>query len=207
MSKVCVICCAVVLLCSCAAQQEMSEKNTDKAVRKISRFVVLPTEIPVDADRKFSSSEAGNLRKGALYIDSVLADELKTVQGAQILNAVQMDGFSTKVTGNRLDMIRDIGQKLHCEAVLMTVLNRYHQREGGDYAADNPASASFLLQLVRVEDGQVIWQGNFDETQETLLSNLFSFGKARDRGFKWVSVEELVRQGVHERLASCPYIN
>ena len=62
------------------------------------------------------------------------------------------------------------------------------------------------MELVRVDDGKVIWNGSFDETQESLLSNLLSFGKAQSRGFKWVTVEELVRQGVHERFAECPYM-
>lgn len=204
--KVFLFYCAVLILSSCATQQEAPEKNSDRAVGKIGSFVVLPTEIPVDADRKLSSSEADSLGRGAQYIDSVLVDELKSVQGARFLNANQVEGFSPDMSGNRLDLIKKICQKLRCDAVLITVVNRYHQREGGDYAADNPASAAFSLQLVRADDGQVIWRGNFDETQESLLSNLFSFSKAQNRGFKWVSVEELVRQGVHDRLDTCPYI-
>jgi hypothetical protein len=204
--KVFLLCCALVMLSSCATQQETSGKNTDKMGQKIACLAVLPTEVPVDADRKLSSSERGSLAQGAQFIDSVLVDELKTVPGVRFLNENQMEGLLPDVSGNRFDTIKRIGKKLNCEAVLVTVVNRYHQREGGEFAVDNPASASFSLQIIRTDDGQVIWHGNFDETQESLLSNLFSFGKAQNRGFKWVSVEDLVRQGVHDRLDSCPYI-
>lgn len=204
--KVFLFCCSVLLLSSCATQQENPEKNAERTVTKIACLAVLPTEVPVDADQRLSSSESEDLKRGAHYIDSVLADELKSAAGVRFLTSSQEEGLFPDMSGTRLDMIREIGQKLKCEAVLITVVSRYHQREGGDYAADNPASAAFSMQLMRTSDGEVLWRGNFDETQESLLSNLFSFGKAQNRGFKWVSVEDLVRQGIHDRLDSCPYM-
>jgi len=46
----------------------------------------------------------------------------------------------------------------------------------------------------------------FKETQQSLMSNLMTFGKAENRGFKWITVEELVRQGIHEKIEECPYL-
>jgi len=204
--KVCLFCCTVLLLSSCADQQGGTGKDLDKDVKKITCLIVLPTETPVDRERKMSFAEANTLQKGALFIDGVIAEELKNFKGARLLNASQVEGFTKEISGNRLGMIKSIGRELKCDMILMAMVNRFHQREGGEYAADNPASAAFTLELVRVDDGQVMWKGTFDETQESLLSNLLSFGKAQSRGFKWVSVEELVRQGVHERLSTCPYL-
>ncbi len=72
-------------------------------------------------------------------------------------------------------------------------------------AADAPASASLKIRIVKADKGTVIWSSEFNETQESLLSNVLSFGKAQSRGFKWVTVEELVEQGVRAQLAKCPY--
>ena len=199
-------CCAVLLLSSCADTQDSSGRLTDKNVQKLTCLIVLPTETPIDTDRKMSFAEASTLRKGALFIDGVIAEELKDFKGARLLNASQVEGFASEISGNRLGMIKTIGQELKCDTVLVTMVSRFHQREGGEYAAENPASAAFSMQLIRVDDGQVIWQGGFDETQESLLSNLLSFGRAQSRGFKWVTVEDLVRQGIHERLSTCPYL-
>ena len=205
--KVCLFCCAVLLLSSCADKQDSSGRQTDKDVRKLTCLVVLPTETPVDTDRKMSFAEASTLRKGALFVDGVIGEELKNVKGVRQLNASQVEGFSSEISGNRLGMIKTIGRELKCDMVLLTTVTRFHQREGGEYAAENPASVAFSMDLVRVDDGQVMWKGGFDETQESLLSNLLSFGRAQNRGFKWVSVEELARQGIHERLSTCPYLD
>jgi len=202
--KVCLFCCAVLLLSSCADKHDGTGRDRD--VKKLTCLIVLPTETPIDTDRKMSFAEANTLQNGALFIDGMIAEELKNFKGARLLNASQVDGLSAKISGNRIEMIKSIGRELKCDMILMTMVSRFHQREGGEYAAENPASASFTMELIRVDDGQVMWKGSFDETQESLLSNLLSFGKAQSRGFKWVNVEELVRQGVHERLSTCPYL-
>ena len=202
--KVCLFCCAVLLLSSCADKHDGTGRDRD--VKKLTCLIVLPTETPIDTDRKMSFAEANTLQNGALFIDGVIAEELKNFKGARLLNASQVDGLSAKISGNRIEMIKNIGRELRCDMILMTMVSRFHQREGGEYAAENPASAAFTMELIRVDDGQVMWKGSFDETQESLLSNLLSFGKAQSRGFKWVNVEELVRQGVHERLSTCPYL-
>ena len=202
--KVCLFCCAVFVLSSCADKQNGTGRDGD--VRKLACLIVLPTETPIGTERKMSFAEAKSLEKGALFLDSAIAGELKDFKGARFLSASKMESFKSDRPGSRLGMIKSIGRELKCDMVLMAMINRYHQREGGEYAADNPASAAFTIELVRVDDGQVMWKGTFDETQESLLANLLSFGKAQSRGFKWVDVEELVRQGVHERLSACPYL-
>ena len=204
--KVGLFCCAALLFSSCAGTQDSTGRQTDKDIKKLTCLIVLPTETPVDTDRKMSFAEASTLRKGALFIDGVIAEELKNFKGARLLSASQVERFASERSGNRLGMIKAIGRELKCDMVLLTMVNRFHQREGGEFAAENPASAAFSMDLVRVDDGQVMWKGGFDETQESLLSNLLSFGRAESRGFKWVTVEELARQGIHERLSTCPYL-
>ncbi len=139
-------------------------------------------------------------------MDRVIAEELKDFPGSRLLNAAQVEGLTTGIITNRMEMIKKFGQQLKCDAILTTTITRFHQREGGEYAADYPASAAFAMELTRINDGKVLWRGNFDETQESLLSNLFSFGKAQSRGFKWITVQDMVRQGIHERLSTCPYL-
>jgi hypothetical protein len=204
--KVCLFCCAVLVLSSCAGNQEGSGRNIDRSVRKVTCLIVLPTETPVDMERKMDLAEVKSLQKGAVFIDGLIAEELKNFKGSRLVNAAQLQGFITEISGSKFGMIKRIGQEFKCDAILMTTIKRFHQREGGEFAADFPASAAFSMDLVRVDDGKVLWSGSFDETQESLLSNLFSFGKAQSRGFKWVTVEDLVRQGVQERLSACPYL-
>jgi hypothetical protein len=204
--KVCLFCCAVLLLSSCSWLQGNTDTEGAKDVQKLSCLIVLPTETPVDTDKKMDYAEARNLRRGAAFMDGVIAEELKNFPGSRLLNTAQVEGLTTGIISSKMDMIKKIGKELKCDAILTSTITRFHQREGGEYAADYPASASFTMELTRVADGRVLWRGNFDETQESLLSNLLSFGKAQSRGFKWITVEDLVRQGIHERLSSCPYL-
>ena len=204
--QACLFCCTVLILSSCAGRYEGSEKNVGGDIKKLSCLIVLPTGTPIDTDKRMGFAEAKNLQKGAVYIDGVLAEELKKFKGARLLNASQVESLSSAISGSRVGMIANIGRELKCESILSVVVSRFHQREGGEFASDYPASAAFTMELIRVQDGRVIWSGSFDEAQESLLSNLFSFGKAQSRGFRWISVEELVRQGVHERLSECPYL-
>jgi hypothetical protein len=62
------------------------------------------------------------------------------------------------------------------------------------------------MALIHSHTGAVLWTGDFRETQESFLSNIFSFTKMQSRGFKWITVEQLVEQGIKERLATCPYL-
>jgi hypothetical protein len=105
-----------------------------------------------------------------------------------------------------LKLIRNVGSELKCGAVLMTSLADYRQRVGGSYGAESPASASFSMRLINSRDGSVIWQSMFKETQQSLMSNLMSFDKAVSSGFKWITVEELVRQGINKKIEECPYL-
>jgi hypothetical protein len=204
--KVCLFCCAVFVFSSCAGNQENTGKNTERDGKKLACLIVLPTGTSADTEKKMDFAEAKNLQTGAVFIDGVIAEEMKNFSGARLLNAAQIEGLGPELSGNRIELIQSIGRGLKCDAILMTTISRFHQREGGEFAADLPASAAFSMELVRVDDGKVIWRGSFDETQESLLSNLLSFGKAQSRGFKWVTVEDLVRQGIHERLSACPYL-
>ena len=199
------LCCAIFLLASCAEQKTEVTPLDGADAKKLSCLIVMPTETPVDTNTRITSNEAKALQAGALFIDGVIADELKDFSGARLLNATMIEGLTTGVTSSNMDLITKIGKELKCDAVLTVNVARFHQREGGEFAADSPASASFTMRLIRISDGAVLWGSSFDETQESLLSNVLSFGKAQTRGFKWITVEELVRQGIHERLASCPY--
>lgn len=204
--KVCLFCCVVFLLSACAGSSSGVDTGAGKTVKKLSCLIVLPTQTPVNTDSKMTSKEAENLRQGAAFMDGVIADELKSFPGSRLLSAAQVEGLLNGVVTNQMEMIKRIGKALQCDAILTSTITRFRERQGGEYAVDSPASAAFTMELIRVDDGKVLWRGNYEETQESLLSNLLSFGKALSRGFKWITVEQMVREGVHERLSNCPYL-
>lgn len=97
--------------------------------------------------------------------------------------------------------LRLVGERLAVEAVLVCYLYRWDERQGVWYAARRPAAAAFELYLYQVSDGALVWRGVFDHTQQALTDNLLDIGRFFKNGFRWLSVEELARDGVAELIA------
>jgi hypothetical protein len=85
-------------------------------------------------------------------------------------------------------------------------LNRFKDRVGGQYTADEPASVSFSYRLIAIPDGTVICRGAFDETQQSVMENLFSIRTGADNAFSWLTAQQLMEQGLAERLQDCSYL-
>jgi hypothetical protein len=85
------------------------------------------------------------------------------------------------------------------EAKTLNVLVfRFTERQGGNFAADKPASVGYHVHLM---DGNVpVRVFVFDQTQEALLDNLFNFFTSIKRGFRWVTAPELANEGVNQAL-------
>lgn len=199
--------CLTLLLASCASKPDStSVGDANVVIEPISCMVVLPVRTSVDEGDTVQYKEANNLKQGAMFADSILVRELAGNTKVRIIKGSQLSSLVSGVSGGVAGTVAEVGEQLNCEAVLLTTMRRFKQREGGEMAVDAPASASFDMRLIRVKDKNVIWAADFNETQESLLSNIFSFGKAQSRGFKWITVEDLVAQGIKERLAECPYL-
>ena len=194
--------CCLLLLSSCAGQKS-SEDSARQIPGAVNCVAVLPTRALAD---ETGNTQSVTLRRGAALIDTLMAREIGANVNVRVLSSDELDSLYTGEGSGLLAVIRNVSQITGCDAVMITTVRRFKQREGGEYAADAPASASFDLRIVDAKSKNVLWAADFNETQQSLFSNIFSFGKAQSRGFKWITVEELVSQGVKERLAECPYI-
>lgn len=152
-----------------------------------------------------AASGSGDLQEGADYLYQRLQGELEKMEITELIEVSDLGQQIREVTGGKLGVVKEIGEQARCGAVLMSTLTTFRQRQGGTMAVDVPASAAFELQLLEAHSGKTLWFSTFNETQASLMSNLFSFGKAQSRGFKWITVEELVAQGVSEKIEECPY--
>jgi len=170
---------------------------------RVDTFAVLPTEAPEESD---SASGGAQLEAGALTLETLLTDRFKNRTEARLVSRDQVESVATAATGSRLMVAREIGAKLQVDGVLLSTIHRFRLRNGDEYSADQPASVAFELQLLEVDSGRVLCNLVFDETQKPLLENIFSFSRAAGRGFRWVTAEELVAEGLNKKLDSCPYL-
>lgn len=202
-----ILCVTLTLFSACGTKRSLpTEEERQEALAKVPCIIVLPVETRVNTDGSLSYSNAAVLENGAEFMDSVISEALIGKNNVRVLSNRQLTALIPNDSGSQLKLIRNVGSELKCGAVLTTSLADYRQRVGGSYGADSPASAAFSMRLINTRDGSVIWQSMFKETQQSLMSNLMSFDKAVSSGFKWITVEELVRQGINNKIEECPYL-
>lgn len=200
-------CCVVLLLSSCSSQSgSVDSVQVQNSLVPLNCIAVLPASTSVGQDETIGYEKAQSLEEGAAFATEVMRRELQGNQKVQILSSNQLGSLVPEISGGISGTVAALGQKLNCDAVLLTIVRHYKQREGTEYSADAPASVDFFMELRHSTDGNILWSADYREEQKSFLSNIFSFSKAKSRGFKWVTVEQLMEQGIKERLEDCPYL-
>ena len=198
--------CAVFALASCSANLGDGGAQVQVPLEPLSCIAVLPAGTSVDKDDAIDYQEARSLEKGAVFTTGVMTRLLEGNPKVKILSSSQVASLAQEVSGGLSGTVSAIGKKINCDGVMVTTVRRFKQREGTEYASDDPASADLHMALMHSRTGAVLWTADYRETQESFLDNILSYSKMQSRGFKWVNVEQLVEQGVKERLADCPYL-
>ncbi len=93
-----------------------------------------------------------------------------------------------------------VGRNLGADAVLVGNIFVYKERGGTELSIVSPASVAFDVELLSIAIGEKIWEDYFTETQQPLLENVAEFGKFIKRKGRWVTADELAKEGVEEVL-------
>lgn len=197
-----------VLMTACAARtpqsgHDMGKNNGDELI--LNSIVVLQSEhdlVGLDSD----SAEARNLAEGSQVLSTIIAEYFALKENVTILSTMQQESLTGTFIDNLHKKARYIGMQAQGDAVLITTLITYGKLDGKKYGANEPASVSFDYSLIHLESGKTLCKGSYEETQKTLLSDLFSFGKASKRNFEFVSAETLLREGVERKFGDCRYL-
>jgi hypothetical protein len=83
---------------------------------------------------------------------------------------------------------------------LSVLVYRFQERQGGNFSVLKPASVGFHVHLYQGKTLATIFI--FDETQQPLSENVLRLPSFLRRGAKWITAEELAREGVHKALDS-----
>ena len=194
----------VLLLSACSGKRQVVVQ--EKSGKLLSCIAVLPTGTLIHRQENVSYKQAENIKKGMKQVDNILVDKLNDKGKFRFITQKQVDAVMTLKKDDQLDQLRMIADKSSCDGILATSISRYRQRVGSSVSVDSAASATVHMKLISSSSGQVLWEDVFHETQEALLNNLLSLKKVAKHGFRWITVEELVDNGVEELLAQCPYI-
>jgi hypothetical protein len=193
--------------CSFGAGNLESRHSADLESRRIRRIAVVPPSALSDEVRPKAllgtTPEPRNTERDAAetlaritYSVAAAMPNWQIVSDSEVREVAQ--SLPPAVEATRL---QQIGQMVYADAVLTGRVQRYRERVGDEWGAKSPASVAFVLQLVDVRRGDVIWSARFDETQKSLSENIFAIGDISQRGFRWLNAEQLAQEGVKKALA------
>jgi hypothetical protein len=188
--------------CSCAPANLQSRHSADLEARRIRRIAAVPPSALSDEARgKAPQAGAFDAKAGGRDTGETLAritySALAALPTWQIVSDSEVREVAQTVpAGVQATRLRQIGEMVYADAVMIGRMQRYRERVGDEWGAKSPASVAFVLDLVDVRRGDVIWSATFDETQKSLSENIFALGDISQRGVRWLSAEQLAQEGV-----------
>jgi hypothetical protein len=186
-----------------------SKRSTDLEARKIRRIaVLLPDGVGTEAKSQaaYTSSPSAEKKLSEAELSDMLArlvySAMATMPNWQIVSESEVREVAQSIpAGGDTARLQKIGESVHADAVLVGRMQRYRERVGDEWGAKSPASVAFVLDLIDVRRGDVIWSARFDETQKPLSDNIFALGNIGERGIRWLSAEQLTQDGVRKAVA------
>jgi hypothetical protein len=197
----------LLLSCSFGPGNLQSKHSTDLETRKIRRIAVLPpspaasappAKVPLGAqvEQRASEREAPDRLAKSVYSATVALPNWQIISESEMREVEQSLGTITEAARPKR-----IGEMVYADAIITGRILRYRERVGDEWGAKSPASVSFILDLVDVRRGDIVWSARFDETQKPLSENIFAIGEISQRGIRWLSAEQLMDEGVKKSIA------
>ena len=192
--------------CSFGPGNLQSRHSSDLEARNIRRIAALSPSV-LRGETAGKAPQGGSLdsrseRDAAETLARITQSALGALPRWQIVSDSEVREVARTVpSGADAARLRQIGQMVYADAVMIGRVSRYRERVGDEWGAKSPASVAFVLDLIDVRRGDVIWSAHFDETQKSLSENIFAIGDIGQRGVRWLSADQLMQEGVKKALA------
>ena len=197
---------AIFSACSFAPATLQSKQSSDLETRRIRRIAVLPPTLPATAPApsvpfgaappaRTSEREAAESLAHFVHASLVALPDWQVVSESEVREALLNVPPSSEE-----DRLKRVGEMVYADAVMMSRLQRFRERVGDEWGAKSPASVAFILDLVDVRRGDIVWSARFDETQKSLSESIFSLGDIGARGVRWLTAEQLAQDGVKKAI-------
>jgi hypothetical protein len=192
--------------CGFAPANLTSKQSSDLEGRRIRRIAVMPPamsatppapSVPFSAvpAPRTSEREASEALAHFVHASMVALPNWQVVAESEVREAV----FNVPPSSEEVRLKR-MGEMVYADAVMTGRVQRYRERIGDEWGAKSPASVAFILDLVDVRRGDIVWSARFDETQKPLSESIFSLGDIGERGLRWLTAEQLMHEGVKKAL-------
>lgn len=164
---------------------------------------VLPFETAPGADKgeRRGEAKAGDMVTAQVYRYLSQQTTYRIVPDVTVIDTLTTPELRRAIGQKERAVL--LGRATGADGVIFGRVDRFDQRVGTAYGASAPASVRFSIGLVGVESGEVVWEGDFDETQESLSANVFDWWMFWEAGPHWLSASELAGLGVDRLLDEC----
>lgn len=177
--------------------------------RKIRRIAVLsPALTPLEQNSRgplapnSSTDRATAEREAPEILARLLYSTMASMPNWQIVSESEVREIAESVrASSEAARLKQIGERVYADAVITGRILRFRERIGNELGVKSPASVAFVLDLVDVRRGDILWSARFDETQKPLSENIFAIGDISQRGVRWLTAEQLVHEGVKKAVA------
>jgi len=152
----------------------------------------------------------GRIQEGAeKIIEDIFVSKLGEFKEVRLIPQERVQGIYRRVSAESfrkplLDVLKKTGQELGADILVVGYIYRYVERVGYDYSVKSPASVAFEIYMVNTADGSIMWRGIFDKTQKSLLEDLFQISSFFRGGGKWLTAQQLSKQGMDEIFKKFP---
>jgi len=194
--------------CSFGPENLQTRHSTDLEARKIRRIAVIPPSSLSNEQKPkvpFTSTPAPENRVSEQEAPEILAkfvySAMASMSGWQIVSDSEVRDVADAMGAmDEASRLRRIGEMVYADAVMTGRILRYRERIGNELGVKSPASVAFVLDLVDVRRGDVVWSARFDETQKPLTENILAIGNIGQRGIKWLTADALMQDGVRKAI-------
>lgn len=183
------------------------------AIKKIAVIGISPAgyqgdgadDARVSASRDTSSADNALLEK-SYYLTSMLFEAMSGHEGYELISPDSAREASSRISASGegpgdTETAGRVARELNADAAITGFLYRWKEREGSDYAVNNPASVFFDLCLVSPEDGSILWRGRFKKTQRSLSENLLDIRTFFKGKGKWMTANDLAGMGMNDLIS------
>ncbi|HSK30845.1 MAG TPA: hypothetical protein VLA17_12865, partial [Candidatus Limnocylindria bacterium] len=181
-----------------------SKHSTDLEARKIRRVAVLSpnpalaapaanTLLGTPVDQRTGERQAPERLATLVHTAMTVLPNWQIISDREVAEVEQSLGPTPESA-----RLKRIGEQVYADAVMVGRVLRYRERVGDEWGAKSPASVAFVLDLVDVRRGDLIWSARFDETQKPLSENIFALGQISQRGIRWLTADQLMEDGVRK---------
>lgn len=217
--RLCIICVLTVLNLS-ACQKPTVVTRVSSPSTDIDVLLVLPFKdmtnlygenVTLRSPLSGRTYTTGKVSRGADdFLMQLLMSNLQLRGGLQLIPWGQAEGVwgellaKETIEQSEREMILATGRELNADAVLAGYVYRFVDRTGTQYSVETPASVGFDLDLIRIQDGRLVWSRRFDETQKTLSDDIMQINKFIKRKGRWITARDMAASGLEDMLHTLP---